>query len=77
MSDDDLNSLADKLCERIELKRRAFWIEPESHYTDHIAIRELIQDCKMAKGIFWKAFIGLAVVGSIVLAALGMAGWHK
>lgn len=71
MTDAELQIIADKICTRLSADRVAFWIEPESHYNAHHDIGDLLADYRLAKGIFWKAFIGLAVVGSFFLAAIG------
>jgi hypothetical protein len=48
-----------------------FHIPPEEHYIQHTEIKDVVVLYKDAKGYFWKAFFGLAVVGSIALAAWG------
>ena len=76
MTDDELNSLADKLREKLTADTKAFWIEPQAHYDEHKSVSELVDDYKNAKNWFWKAFVGLAVIGGICLAAVGL-GHYK
>ncbi len=77
MTDDELQIVADKICQRLSSERKEFWIEPESHYNAHHDISDLIADYRQAKSVFWKAFIGLAVVGALVLGMLGLGYSHK
>lgn len=82
MSEDDINSIAAKLVEKIKSREHSFWIDPESHYQDHrtiqvlksdevIGLKQMLEQYKTASNIFWRAFIGFAIVGSIVMAAIG------
>lgn len=79
-------ALAPKLIEGVKAQQHDFWIDPEAHYQDHLLLRSLkadeIADLKqlinlfvVTRGLFWKAFLGFAVIGSIILAGLG--AWHK
>ncbi len=76
MTDDELQIVADKICQRLSSERKEFWIEPESHYNSHKDVSELVADYRAAKNMFWKAFIGLAVIGGLVLGMVGL-GYHK
>jgi len=75
MTNEEIDAVAARLCSMLQEHRKDFWIEPEEHYNDHKELSDLIKDWKAAKTIFWKAFIGLAVIGSIALAAVGLG--HK
>jgi len=77
MTDEELQIVADKICQRLSSDRKAFWIEPESHYNSHKDVSELVADYRAAKGIFWKAFIGLAVIGGLALGLIGLGYSHK
>lgn len=48
-----------------------FHISPEDHYKQHAELCDILGIFKQAKGLFWKAFIGLVIVGAIAMAALG------
>lgn len=72
LSDEDAQVIADKMVERIQSTHHNFWIDPETHYQDHISMREVVGSWKSAKDIFARAFIGLVVLGSIVIAAFAM-----
>ena len=76
MNDADVDAVAQRLCVLLRENRKDFFVEPEQHYNDHREIASLIADYKAAKNIFWKAFIGLAVVGGLVLALIGVS-FHK
>lgn len=75
-------SLAPKLIEGVKANHHDFWIDPEIHYQDHQtwrqirpdevhSIKELVRLFVVTKGLFWKAFLGCAILGAIVLAGLG------
>lgn len=80
-------ALAPKLIEGVKERHHGFWIDPETHYQDHIAWRQLSPDeirslkdliklFMVTRGLFWKAFLGAAIVGSLVLSGIGM-GFNK
>lgn len=72
LSDADVEAIADAMVTRIQSTHHDFWIDPETHYQDHLAMREVVGSWKSAKGIFARAFIGLVVIGSLVLAAIAI-----
>lgn len=76
-------ALAPKLIDAVKERHHEFWIDPESHYLDHMRIRILEPDdrydlkqllalYRMTRSLWFKAFIGAAIVGTGVLTALGM-----
>jgi len=73
MNEQEIEAVAQRLCVLLKEKRKDFFVEPEQHYNDHREIANLISDYKSAKNIFWKAFIGLAVIGGLVLALVGVS----
>lgn len=77
LTPEDIDEIANKLVEKVQEKNQNFWIEPEKHYQDHQAMREIVRDWRSAKSIFAKAFFGLVVVGVITLAFFGFAGKIK
>ena len=76
MNEIDVEAVAQRVCVLLKEKRTDFVLEPEQHYNDHKEVASLIADYKAAKNMFWKAFIGLAVIGGLVLALVG-ASIHK
>ena len=83
LSDKDVQVLAEKLMNVVHEQKHDFWIDPESHYRDHArwsgfdddqirTMHDLITTYKNARNLFWKAFLGLAIIGSIVAAAVGL-----
>jgi hypothetical protein len=64
---EDAKVIADMMVTQIQSTHHNFWIDPQTHYDDHAAMREVVGSWKSAKGIFTRAFIGLVVIGSIVL----------
>lgn len=88
ISQDDVEriaeALAPRLVEQVKASRHDFWIDPEEHYKEHMAWRELnpeeihtVKDMvalfRTTRGLFLKAFIGCAVIGAIFLAAIGLS----
>ena len=71
LTKDEIDQIADSLVERVQATHHSFWIDPEKHYQDHIAMREVIGSWTSAKGIFARLFIGLVIIGSIALAMFG------
>ena len=91
MTEDDITRLADelapKLVDNVRRDHHDFWIDPETHYNDHkrqqmfedddiYELKSLVRLFKTTKTIGFKAFIGFAIIGTIILAAFGM-GFHK
>lgn len=74
LSQEETKAIAREMVKEIQATHHSFWIDPERHYQDHIAMREVIGSWVSAKGIFARVFIGLVVIGTIVLAILGING---
>lgn len=83
LSDDQVDRLAERLVNKVREGKHEFWIDPEQHYQDHAKIghlqsdeihtlKDLIAAYRNARTLFWRAFLGLAILGSVVMAALGM-----
>lgn len=85
-------ALAPKLLQHVRESGHEFWIDPETHYRDHIemrslakvftpeltqTLRELADAFKNGKGIFWKVFVGMLASGAFVLAALASMRWWR
>jgi hypothetical protein len=67
---DDIDSIAEKVAENAEKAVKSFRIESETHYRDHIALREVVDSYKRAQGYFWKILMGLAVLGSVATTGI-------
>lgn len=76
-------ALAPRLIEGVRERHHDFWIDPETHYQDHLTwrtlkpedvatLRDLIKLFVVTRGLFWKAFLGFAIVGTLVTVAVGM-----
>ena len=81
-----IKQIAHALIKEIKAEKHDFWIDGEKHYQDHMQrmawgqedyddLRNVIRLFKTTKGLFWKAFIGLAIVGLGALIVLGL--YHK
>lgn len=74
LAPEDINRIARRILDEIHEERHNFAVPPQQHYDEHADMRTMLNDYKMAKGLFWKAFIGLAVIGASALALLGLTG---
>ena len=75
--------LAPILVKEVRAEHHDFWIDPESHYQDHISwrtlspedihsLKDLIQFFKATRNLAFKAFLGFAIIGAIVMSAIGI-----
>jgi len=67
-----VQAIAKAVVQQVHDSKHAFWVEPEQHYQDHLAMREMAKTFTTTRSLFFKFFLGFAIVGSIVLAAIGM-----
>ncbi len=73
LGQEDVDRIADAMVVRIQKTHHSFWIDPQEHYDDHAAMREVVESWRSGKSIFTRIFIGLLVVGSIVLTMIGLS----
>lgn len=79
--------LSPKLSEALKSNQKDFWVNAEKHYNDHkdwdelretingegmYDLKNLLKLYRTTKSLWFRAFIGLAVLGSIVLAGVGL-----
>lgn len=87
LTDKDIDALATTLIEKVHAHKHDFWIDPEKHYQEHALLRgfkpdeisslhDLVAAYRSARGLFWKAFLGFAIIGALIATAVGM-GFHK
>ena len=74
MSDDEMNRLAETLIQKVEDKGHTFWIDPEEHYQQHQDLRDLINIYKTTRNTFIKVFIGMVIVGGLLVAGFKVSG---
>lgn len=72
MTEDEIKKLAETI---VDLKG-GFYVEPEKHYLQHKRIDRVLDLYESASNIFTKIFIGAMIVGSLVLAMIGL-GFQK
>lgn len=72
LTDSDYEKIAEKLVEKVQAKHHDFWIDPETHYQDHLKMRDISKTYDTGMSLFFKAFLGLVVIGSVVLAFFGI-----
>lgn len=83
LSQADVDALAEKLIVSVHAQKHDFWIDPEQHYRDHSkldgfadddirSLHDLVKVYRAARGLFWKFFLGLAILGALVMAAVGV-----
>ena len=68
----EVEAIAHAVVKEVHESKHAFWIEPEDHYKDHLAMRDMHDTFSGVKGVFFKAFIGLVVLGGLILSFIGM-----
>ena len=73
MSPEDVDKIAEAMCQKMNAHRQQWWVEPESHYNQHKELQQLLNDYKEARNLFWKAFIGFAITGSLILTVIGFS----
>ena len=83
LTDKDIDALAETLIEKVHEHKHDFWIDPEDHYKDHARIggfdddairsmHDLVKAYRSARSLFWKAFLGFAIIGALIASAVGM-----
>lgn len=86
MTPEEIDKIAECLIEKVQARKHNFWIDPEQHYQDHqrakdhsmnnedeADLRQLLGMFRTARGLFFKAFVGLAIIGALVLMGIGLA----
>lgn len=73
MDTQDIDKVAEAVCKKLDTHRQEFWVEPEIHYNQHKEIAQLLSDYREVKSLFWKAFLGFAIIGSATAAILGFS----
>ena len=83
--------LAPELVRVVQAGHHDFWIDPESHYADHkdwttfkediggegvYDLKNIIGMYRTTKSLWFKAFLGAAAVGSIIVTMASM-GFHR
>jgi len=71
MEDAELERLADLVLNRMELQKKRLWIEPESHYQDHLFLRHLRSSSEWAAKVVGAAVILSILAGALWLLSLG------
>ena len=71
ISDDDAKKIAQAIIEEAKAEHKTFYIEPEEHYQDHMAIQAWRSNLGTASKIMMTTLLGLLALGAIVLVILG------
>lgn len=71
MSQDEIDRIADSLLNKMSERKQQWWVEPETHYNQHRELEQLLTDYKEVKSLFWKSFLGFAIVGTIAATIIG------
>jgi hypothetical protein len=72
LSQEDVDKIADALVNRVRAKHHEFWIDPENHYQQHLALTEMLRDYQTARKWMFKVFLTLIAAGAAILAGLGV-----
>lgn len=67
LSEEEVDRIADAIVSKTQ---RSFHIEEELHYNSHQRLDRLLNAYDSATNIFIKTFLGLVVIGAIVLAGV-------
>lgn len=80
-------AMAPKLVHKVRSEHHDFWIDAETHYLAHewmdrfrkaiedeevYDLKQLVSMYRMTRSLWVKAFLGAAIVGTLVLAAFGL-----
>jgi len=83
LDDKDIERIAAALVDKVRATHHDFWIDPEIHYKQHLAMESLtpevvkdlvamVGDYKKAQSWFWKVFVTVLAAGVSVIAAAGL-----
>ncbi len=72
----DIDKIASAVVEQVKQSKHSFWIDPEAHYQDHIAMRDMVKIFSTTRSLVFRAFIGFAIIGTLALAAFGLGFGH-
>lgn len=67
LSEADIERIATAVAEKT---KEAFHIEEEKHYNDHQRLDAMLAAYEGARNIFWKTFLGMVIVGAIIMAGI-------
>lgn len=68
LSDKALNEIRSVVHAEFEREREKFWISPEEHYKQHMQMASMLQAFNEAQTFFRRTLIGMAVVGTLIVA---------
>jgi len=86
LSDEDIRLLATALVSQVKAEHHEFWIDPEKHYQDHLAIgrfnsiftddlvsalKEVTNSYKKGRNLVWGIFLTLVAAGAVWTAVQG------
>lgn len=74
LTDEDIDRIANAMAKKAAA---AFHISEEEHYDSHKRLDKLLEVYDSAQSAFWKAFIAVVIVGSLVLAGIGITKGAK
>lgn len=73
----DKEIIKEAIRELLEEENKSFFVERESHYQDHLFIKDMRDWCEGIKSTFWKTTAKAVVMGIIGLLILGFIFWGK
>lgn len=74
LTDADVEKIAAAVAKKT---RETFHIEEEKHYNDHRKLDSMLAAYDNATNMFWKAFLGLIITGTIILVGIGVPKGFK
>ena len=76
MTPEEKTELIAMFGKHLDQRESAFRLSEKEHYDDHTDLKAMVQLFKVVKGLTLKAFVGLAVIGTFVLALFGIGKYH-
>jgi len=72
LSDTDVHRIAKAVVEQARAEHKSFYIEPEEHYLDHMALREWRGNMGIVTKIVMTIIVGLLVAGIGTFIVIGL-----
>ena len=70
LDEKDIERLAELLVTKVRSQHHEFWIDPETHYKQHLSLNQMLGDYDKARSWFWKVFITVIAAGAAVLSGI-------
>lgn len=76
-SDDQLQSIAKRLADELVEKRRAQWVDPETHYRHHQWVKLRLENEKSRRDLVNKIILSACIWAiPLIIGWVAMNSWH-